>query len=181
LIDPELIEECRRGNLQNFRKLIEVSSPMAYSVAFRMTGDEEEAKDIVQETMIILWSRLKKLKTTEAYKSWLYRIVLNKCYDYLRIRKKKLEVRPDEKAWELIADNTPAHNASELGYKETALVIEMLTEKLSPVQKAVFVLGYLEEKTNEEISVITGMSSRNVKANLHYARKKMCEMIKNHI
>jgi RNA polymerase sigma-70 factor (ECF subfamily) len=57
LIDPDLIDECRNGNLQNFRKLIEVSSPFAYSVSYRMLGDDEEAKDVVQEAMVTIWQK----------------------------------------------------------------------------------------------------------------------------
>lgn len=53
MIDLKLIEECRSGNLGNFRKLVELTSPFAFSVAFRMLGDEEQAKDVVQETMVI--------------------------------------------------------------------------------------------------------------------------------
>jgi RNA polymerase sigma-70 factor (ECF subfamily) len=60
-------------------------------------------------------------------------------------------------------------------------LIRLLTEKLSPKQKAVFVLSDLEEMSNEEISEITGISRTNVKANLHYARKRISEMIEKHI
>jgi len=51
LIEKELIDEFRNGNLQNFRKVFEKTSPMVFSVAFRMLGDEETARDIVQEIM----------------------------------------------------------------------------------------------------------------------------------
>jgi RNA polymerase sigma-70 factor, ECF subfamily len=181
LIDHELIEECRRGNLQNFRKLIAMSSPFAFSVAFRMLGDEELAKDIVQETMITIWSKLKKIKSAASYKTWLYRIVVNKCYDQLRRRKTQMETRADEKTWALISNHISAEDSSELENRETAMIINILTDKLSPRQKTVFVLSDLEEMTPEEISEITGMSRRNIKANLHYARKNIGTMIKKYI
>ena len=65
--------------------------------------------------------------------------------------------------------------------KEIAQMINILTEKLSPKQKAVFVLSELEDLSNEEISDITGMSKANIKANLHYARKRIGEMIEKHM
>jgi RNA polymerase sigma-70 factor (ECF subfamily) len=61
-----------------------------------------------------------------------------------------------------------------------ALIIKTLTEKLSPKQKAVFVLCDLEDLSHEEISEITGMSRRNLKANLHFARKRIGEMIERY-
>jgi RNA polymerase sigma-70 factor (ECF subfamily) len=181
LIDPELIEQCRKGNLQNFRKLVSASSPIAYSVAFRMLGDDENAKDVVQETMITIWHKLNKIKSAGSYKTWLCKIVVNKCYDQLRRKKMQTEVRADDRTWELIANQISNGQSSDLEYRETAMIINLLTGKLSPKQKAVFVLSDLEEMSAEEISAITGMNRRNIKANLHYARKNIGEMIERYI
>lgn len=181
LVDPDLIEQCRNGNLQSFRKLIGISSPFAFSVAFRMLGDEELAKDVVQETMITIWKKLKNIRSAESYKRWLYRIVVNKCYDFLRKEKKNIEERADDKTWELISNKITDASASVIENDETAKIIKLLTGKLSPKQKSVFVLSDLEEMTPEEISEITGMSRRNIKANLHYARKNIGEMLQKYI
>ena len=181
LIDPGLIEECRKGNLQDFRKLIGIASPFAFSIAFRMVGDEDLAEDIVQETMVTVWEKISKIKSSRGFKTWLYRIVVNKCYDDLRKRKRQIEFRADEKTWALIANHTSTEQFSELENKEMAKIINFLTEKLSPKQKAVFVLSDLEEMTQEEISTITGMGKRNIKANLHYARGKISEILAKYI
>jgi RNA polymerase sigma-70 factor (ECF subfamily) len=181
LIEKEIIESCRNGSMHDFRKLVKQISPFAFSVAFRVLGDEEQAKDIVQETMITLWKTIKKIKSPESFLPWLYRIVVNKCYDQLRIRKRNPELRADDKTWELISNRVSENSASALENKETAQIISLLTNRLSPKQKAVFVLCDLEDMPNEEVSFITGMSRVNVKANLHYARKRISEMIKKHI
>ena len=181
MLDRELINECRKGNLQNFRKVVEIASPFAFSVAFRMVGDEDLAKDVVQEAMVTVWQKLENIGSSESFKSWLYRIVVNKCYDHLRKRKKQHEFRADEQTWAIISNHTSSDQFSELELKETAQIINLLTRNLSPKQKAVFVLGDLEEMNPEEISSITGMSTGNIKANLHYARKKMTEMLKKYI
>lgn len=181
MIDIRLIEECRGGNYSNFRKLVEVTSPFAYSVAFRMLGDEDQAKDIVQETMVTIWQKLKKIKTAEVYKTWIYRIVVNKCYDHMRRKKRNPEFIADDLTWALISNRISDSPSSELENKETAMIISKLTEKLSPKQKAVFILSDIEEMSNDEISEITGISKSGVKANLHYARKSISEMIEKHI
>jgi RNA polymerase sigma-70 factor (ECF subfamily) len=181
LIDKEVIEECRQGNLQSFRQVVEISSRSAFNVAFRILGDEEEARDIVQETMITLWRTIKNIKSASSFKTWLYRIVVNKCYDKLRIRKRNPEFRMDENAWALISNRISEDPSTEMENSETARIINLLTEKLSPKQKAVFILSDIEEMSNEEISAITGMSRTNIKANLHYARKRIREMIEKHL
>jgi RNA polymerase sigma-70 factor (ECF subfamily) len=64
---------------------------------------------------------------------------------------------------------------------ETARIINTLTNRLSPKQKAVFVLSDLEEMSSDEIAGITGMSKSGIKANLHYARKNISEMVEKYL
>ena len=181
MIDIKLIEECRGGNFNNFRKLVGLISPFAFSVAFRMLGDEDQAKDVVQETMITIWQKLKKIKSAEVYKTWIYRIVVNKCYDQLRKRKRNQEFVADEQTWALISNKISEGPSAGLENKETAQIIGLLTNKLSPKQKAVFILSDIEEMSNDEISEITGISKSAVKANLHYARKNISEKIEKYL
>ena len=181
LIEEDVIEKCRNGSLHDFRRLVELISPFAFSVAFRILADEEQAKDIVQETMITLWKTIKKIKSPGSFMTWLYRFVVNKCYDQLRRRKRNPEFTADEKTWVLISNKITENPSSGIEERETAQIINLLTDKLSPKQRAVFVLSDLEEMSNEEVSMITGMSRINVKANLHYARKRIGEMIAKRI
>ncbi|MBK9392120.1 MAG: sigma-70 family RNA polymerase sigma factor [Bacteroidetes bacterium] len=102
-----------------------------------MLGDEDQAKDIVQETMVTIWQKLSKVKSAEAYRTWIYRIVINKCCDQLRKRKRNPEFSADEKTWRLISDRISEGPSAELENREIALVINYLTDKLSPKQKAV--------------------------------------------
>lgn len=181
MIELTSIEECRKGDFRNFRKVVASASPIAFSVAFRMVSDEDIAKDIVQETMVTIWEKIGNIKSPEAFKTWLYRITYNKCCDYLRKKKVNGEVRADEKGWKLISETVLTEHSSELENKEIAMIIKAMTERLSPKQKAVFVLCDIEELSHEEISEITGMGKRNIKANLHFARKKIGEMIEKYI
>ena len=181
MIDYEIIEECRRGNFRNFRELVRKTSPFAFSVAFRMLGDEALAEDVVQETMVTLWQKIIKIRSAEGFRKWFYKTVVNKCYDELRKRQKAREYNPDESEWAIISNHLSHELSTELENRETAAIIDLLTRSLSPKQKTVFVLCDLEEMTPDEASAITGMSKTNVKANLHYARKKISEMIIKYI
>ena len=154
---------------------------MAFSVAFRILCDEDQAKDIVQETMITIWQKLKKIKSAEVYRTWIYRIVVNKCYDELRKRKRHPEFVTDEQTWSLISNSVFEGPSADLENKETEKVISQLTNRLTPKQKTVFVLSDLEQMTNDEIAEITGMSKSGIKANLHYARKNISEMIEKYL
>ncbi len=181
MIDIRLIEECRSGNLNNFRKVVEASTPFAFSVAFRMLGDEDMAKDIVQETLVTVWQKISGIKSPEVYKIWLYRIVLNKCYDELRKQKKNPEISQDDSSWAKLSERIADNSSEGFGKTDMTVIISGLTEKLSPKQKAVFILSDLEDMTNDEIAAITGMSKLTVKANLFYARKSIRNMLQKYL
>ena len=181
MIDIQLIEECRGGNFNNFRKLIELTSPFAYSVAFRILCNEDQAKDVVQETMVTIWQKLKKIKSAEVYKTWIYRIVVNKCYDQIRKRKRNPEFIADEQTWALISNRISVGPSAALENSETSKIIGLLTERLSYKQKTVFVLSDLEGMSNDEISEITGISKSAVKANLYHARKSISEKVEKYL
>lgn len=181
MIDKKLIEECKGGNFKSFSKLVGLTSPFAFSLAFRMLGDEDQAKDVVQDTMVTIWQKLNKIRSPGVYKTWMYRIVVNKCYDQLRKKKRHPEFIADDKTWTLISESISEDPSSELENNETAQIINLLTNRLSPKQKAVFILFYLEDMSGDEISEITGMSKSAIKANLYYARKNISEMVEKYL
>ena len=181
MIDYEIIEECRRGDLGNFRKLVGETAPFAFSVAFRMLGDKALAEDIVQDTMVTLWQKIGRIRSADGFKKWLYKVVINKCYDELRREKRTQEYKPSDSEWAVISNHLSHEPVTEMENRETAALINLLTDSLSPRQKVVFVLCDLEEMTPDEVSEITGMGKANIKANLHYARKRINEMIIKYI
>jgi len=180
-IEKAIIEQCRNGNLQDFRKLVEKTSPFAFSVAFRILGNNDEAEDVVQETMITLWENLRKIKSVDGFIPWLYKITVNKCYDRLRKKKHDQESTVDDKVWDHISNRMYENPATDIENDELARIINILTDKLSVKQKTVFVLSEIEEMSTDEISFVTGISKLNIKANLYYARKRLTVMIQKHL
>jgi len=106
---------------------------------------------------------------------------MNKCYDQLRLRKRNREHIADEKTWAIIAERISDGFTTDLENNETAMMINLLTNKLSPKQKAVFILSEIEEMSAEEVSEVTGLSKSGIKANLYFARKKITELIEKYL
>jgi RNA polymerase sigma-70 factor (ECF subfamily) len=130
--------------------------------------------------MITIWQKLNSIKSAEAYRTWVYRIVLNRCYDELRKRKRSPELTADDKTWKIISDTVSDGEERKLENEEIAAVIGILTKRLSPGQKAVFILADLEGLTHDEIAAATGMRKSVIKSNLHYARENISKMIKRY-
>jgi len=146
-----------------------------------MLGDEDLAKDVVQESMVSIWQKLNKIRSAEVYKTWIYRIVINKCYDELRHKKRNREYVADDKTWQILSEKISQMPSSQLENDETARIIGMLTDKLSPKQKTIFILSEIEEMTSDEISDVTGISKTMIKANLYHARKSISGMIEKYL
>ena len=176
-----LIERSKQNDQVAFRKLVETCQPFVFRLAFRLLCNEEEAKDIVQETFIKVWINLHKYNYRNRFSTWLYKITCNLCYDRLRSMKSSpgyVAERVD------LSDLTiPDDCDIEQSMINSELVkwITMLTYDLSPKQRLVFTLRDLEDLELEKIREITGMSNEKIKSNLYLARKYIRERIKNQI
>ena len=176
-----IIEECKRGDFSNFPALVKLSIPRVYAIAFRITGSNDEAGDVVQEVMIKVWQKIEGLRDASSYNGWLRKLAVNNCYDRLRKRKCIPEVMAEERTWDLRGERISANETTHLDNEELALSLNMLTRSLSPKQKIVFILAETEGLTNEEIASATGMGKLTVKANLYHARKKISELAEKNL
>lgn len=177
----EIIKSCIVKDENAFRILVDNYSEYAYSVAYRIVNDEDEAKDIVQESFISVWNKIGTFNIDKNFSNWIYKIIVNKCYDSLRRKKRVSFVYPDDSNWNiegLFSENDPERK---LNNKEIGKIIRLLTKKLSAKQKIVFILSELEGLKHDDISEITGMLKPSIKSNLNYARRNIGIMIKKFI
>src|SRR5690349_11704334 len=112
--DLAAAEEARKGNQYAFRVLVERHSKSVFRLAFRMTGNEQDAEDVVQETFLRAYKQLQRFDGRAAFATWLYRIGTNCSLDLIRARKSRKEQQtslPDEASgqWlERIAASDPS-------------------------------------------------------------------------
>lgn len=173
-----LIEQSIQGDQTAFRRLVETHQPFAWSVAFRLVCNEYETEEVVQEAFIRIWKNLRVYKKESRFSTWLYKIVVNLCYDRIKANKSRNRFSANSSNYEVIINISSDDNPErELSNREQAEIIRILTENLSPRQKVVFVLSELEELEVSEIAAITGMSAAKIKSNLYCARKEIREML----
>lgn len=167
----DLIKSARSGNEQAFRRLVESHQGLAYSIAYRFTGDELESEDIVQNAFVKLWKNLSKYNEEYRLKTWLSKMVTNLCLDYLKSGRKK------HMANKIISDDMTLPGQSENKLEETELrsIVYQLAEHLTEKQKAVFILRDLEMLEVDEVCQALEMTPGNMKSNLYYARLKIKE------
>lgn len=176
-ITPELIQEAVRGSQPAFRAIVEANQGFVYAVAFRFVNDSQEAEDITQEVFVRLWKNLKSYRHEVKLTTWLYKIVTNRCLDFLKSRHgRQRKNKVDISTTHFVQDSSTPEK--EFQQQELSRIIHAAAEELTPKQKAVFILRDLEGLSQEEVSETLSMSTGNVKSNLFYARKKMTEKLK---
>ena len=142
-----------------------------------MLCNEEEAKDAVQETFIKVWLNIDHFHTDKKFSTWVYAIASHLCLDKLKSSKHIYQGNAtDEALLNLISEDNVEQSMinSELGN-----IILKLTSGLTPKQKMVFTLRYLEDTEIDEIVQITGLTSAKIKSNLFLARQTIRRKLEN--
>jgi RNA polymerase sigma-70 factor (ECF subfamily) len=164
----ELIEGCQRGDPESFRALFEKHKDMVYSVALRYCGNAVVAQDIAQDTFLKLFSAIGSFRGDSSFDAWLYRMVVNSCFDQKR-RTRRLAPLLDEV---LAALQTPDVSAlDEVLRTEMSEHIKSVVESLAPDQRMVVVLRYTQGLSYEEIAEILGCASGTIASRLNRAHK----------
>jgi RNA polymerase sigma-70 factor, ECF subfamily len=164
----ELIEACQRGDPEAFRALFEKHKDMVYSVALRYCGDAAIAQDIAQDTFLKLFSTIAGFRGQSTFDAWLYRMVVNSCFDQKR-KARRLTPLLDEV---LAALQTPDVSVlDEVLRAEISTRVKDVVESLAPDQRMVIVLRYTQGLSYDEIAEVLGCASGTVASRLNRAHK----------
>jgi RNA polymerase sigma-70 factor, ECF subfamily len=165
-----LIESCKKGDVHSFRELVEMLQTYAYTLAFRILLNEEEAKDAVQDSFIKIWKSIGGYNGKYLFTTWMYRIVVNTCIDKLKEVKKLSEIYSDD------FSDSESHEDSMVN-RELAKQIRQLSKGLPEKQRIIFILIDLQGLNLDEASDVLKMTKGLAKSNLYYARKSIKEKL----
>ncbi|NLY71851.1 MAG: sigma-70 family RNA polymerase sigma factor [Clostridiales bacterium] len=176
--EKRLIEKAKAGCDASFEILISGCKTKAYNTALRFLRDEEDAMDALQESLIKVFRNLQQFKGDCKFDTWVYRIVVNTCYDILRKKRNEKNVysinrlQEDEDTTMDITDESPTPDEL-LDIKEkTNYVLECLS-MLSLEHQEIIILRDIQGFTYDEISQILECSVGTVKSRLNRARRKL--------
>lgn len=166
--EKQLIEGCRRGDPEAFRALFEKYKDLVYSVALRYSGDPAVAQDIAQDTFLKLFSALGSFRGDSNFEAWLYRMVVNSCFDQKR-KTRRLTPLLDGI---LDALRTPDVSVlDEVLRSEMSTYVRSVVDGLPANQRMVVVLRYTQGLSYEEIAAILGCSTGTIASRLNRAHK----------
>ena len=174
--DSEIIARCQRGDKSAFRTVVENYLRMVFSLSLKMLADEEEAKDVVQDTFIRVWQSIRSYDPQKPFRTWLYTIATRLCLDRLK-RKKSFIPLPDDEC--MLHRFASADSQRQLENAEWTAVVRLLAEGLSEKQRIAFTLCQLEGLSLQEAEEITDMDARQLKSNLYVARQTIRKRLKD--
>jgi len=176
-IESEILVRCQCGDKAAFRSVVERYQRMVFSLALKMLADEEEAKDVLQETFIRVWKGIRSYDLQKPFATWLYTIASRLCLDRLKTKKGLVSQPGDLAVLQQFASDDDSHRA--LGNREWISLVRMLAEGLSEKQRLVFTLSQMEGLSSQEIEQITGQDAHQLKNNLYVARQSIRKRLKD--
>jgi RNA polymerase sigma-70 factor (ECF subfamily) len=171
------VERARSGDSDAFRLLVEQHSRAIFRLAFRMTGNEQDAEDVVQETFLRAYKQLDRYEARSSFATWLFRIASNYSLDLIRMRKRhedKRERGTDEERDILLNIAVDAPGPERMAYgTQVRDRVNAALDELSPQERTAFVLRHFEGLSIEEIGVSLGTGTNATKHSIFRAVQKL--------
>jgi RNA polymerase sigma-70 factor (ECF subfamily) len=167
--DGALVDAARAGDAGAFRELVEIHSAHVFQLAYRITGNEQDAEDTVQESFLRAYKQIRRFDGNSSFGTWLYRIAANCALDAIRRRGRHLHT--GDASHEAASDDpTPERSALSGEIRER---MELALGELSPVERAAFVLRHFEGMAMEGIGRALGCQSGAAKNSVFRAVRKL--------
>ena len=175
-----LVEKIKKGDNKSFEKLYKLTEREVWFTCISFLKNETTAQDIMQETYITAFLKIQSLEKSSQIRSWLNRISVNKCKNYL---KGKGEIQLDDEIFEnqAIVDeriSIPEEYISDKAKRE--IILSIMQEVLSDVQYQTVIMHYFNEMTVDEIVEVFECSRGTVLSRLNYSRAKMKTAIEDY-
>ena len=169
--EPELIARVVAGDRLAARELYDAQSPRVFRLAFRMTGDEDLAKELTQETFVRAFAQLDRFRGESALSTWLHRVTLSVVSNGMR---KVKRFRTREADLEDAAAISAPHIEADPDLKEQ---LHRAIDELPEIYRTTLVMHDVEGYTHDEIAKVLGVAEGTCKSRLSVARAQLREKL----
>lgn len=177
--DAAAAHEARLGDQHAFRVLVERHSRAVFRLAYRMTGNEQDAEDLVQETFLRAYKQLAAFDGRAAFGTWLHRIAVNCSIDLIRARRNRKEqstsatVDGESRNWldQIAAPHPSPERLTQSG--QLAALLEPALKRLTDSERTAFILRHYEGRNIEEIAKTLGVQTNAAKHSVFRAVQKL--------
>ena len=175
--EKELVERFQNGEKDVFNELVIKYQGKIYNLVYKYVSNSETARDLSQEIFIKAFRALPRFKRQSAFYSWLYRIAINLCIDFIRQQKRGQTLSFEDLTTggndEVVFNDVSPLPPDQVEAKELGYIIGKAVEQLPPKQQRVFNLRYQDGLQLKEIAAQLDRSEGTIKAHLHHAHKRL--------
>ncbi len=171
-----LVAAAKAGDAGAYKELVRATYADAYTLAYRLTGNEEDAKDVVQEAYLRAYKGLRRFRGEAAFTTWMYRITAN-CASTHLARRAHHHHEPLTDEAPVVDERPDANPDARLGAAAERELLHAALQSLAPEMRAVVVLRDVYDLPHEAIAAELGISEGAAKVRLHRARKKLRERL----
>lgn len=170
-----IVARARQGDEDAFRVLVEQHSRSVFRLAYRMTGNEQDAEDVVQESFLRAYRQLGRFESRANFGTWIYRIAANCSVDVMRARQARHD-RPTAEGLDAAAEMPSPGEPGPERLAESAEIdrrVQAALVALSPLERAAFTLRHCEGRSIAEICRILGLRGSAAKHSVFRAVRKL--------
>ena len=175
MTDSQLVARAQEGDLPAFEELVKKYQREIYNLAYRMVSDPEEAKDLMQQAFLQAFVHIRGFRHQAQFRTWLFRIAINQCYNYLKTRK-KFGDPVDSDDLILAGDGTPEEDV--VNQEQHRRLYQALS-RLPAKQRAVITLKLEQGLSYDEISKVLGGTAGAARVNYCQALKTLKKYMHN--
>ena len=175
-MEPEqsLIQRSQKGDPEAFAALVDEHQRFVYNLALRVVRDENEALDLTQETFVRAWTALPNFRGQSQFRTWLYRITTNLCYNRLPSLRRSLNDLGDDVLPDVPESGDSGSNPLRaIESKEIRTQLHQAIDQLDANYKILIVLRYHDELSYEDIARLLNLPLGTVKTGLFRAKEKL--------
>jgi RNA polymerase sigma-70 factor (ECF subfamily) len=179
--EAELVSGCQKGDQNAMKDVFSRYHEKVYRVAYGVVGNREDALDIVQEVFVNLFRSIKNFKGESNFYTYIYRMAMNTAIDTSRKKKRIPASRPYEERGDQPSDAAEKRPDNILLEKELDEKMSAAMAQLPQDQKAAIIYRDIEGLSYIEMAEAMGCNIGTVMSRLHYARKRMRELLKDYL
>ena len=175
--DARLVARAREGDREAFSELVRRYHERIFNTVYALVGDRDDADDLTQEVFLKAYRSLSGFRGQSRFYTWLYRIGVNRCLDWMKSRNRRRDLSLEREGWDGFEDpvggTRPEASDARVQRGELQTILKRALETLAPEYRSAVVLREIDGLAYEEIACVLGCSVGTVKSRLFRARMKL--------
>jgi RNA polymerase sigma-70 factor, ECF subfamily len=179
--DHDIVARCRSGDREAFAELVRKYQSRVLTLATRMLDNRSEAEDVAQDIFVKVFQSLDEFRGASRFSTWLYRITVNHCLNYIRRRTRQQQTLMGTEAEDWGHASSTSNPHKKLEEKERWALVQAKLQTLSPEHRTIILLRDFEGLSYEEIADVLQLESGTVKSRLHRARMELKALLEPYL